>query len=138
MESALKLARQVFLLSISFYKRPYLLTSVFSMSLRLASHIEPNSLEDNCHSTETLCPRSHVHITLFDVPPTQTFWMTLISTMSPRLMLSVSKNTTKLKSSMWSVYDKNLKINSWSWDPRLLLDVRNRIRSDVQVIIEYL
>ena len=97
------------------------------MSLRLGSHSEPNLLEDTCHSMETLWLRSRVHIILSGVLPTQTFWMTIIFTMSPLLMLSASKNTTKLRSSMWSVYDKSLKISSWSWVLRPLLDVRIRI-----------
>ena len=108
----------------------------FSISLRLGSHNEPNSLDDTCHSMETLWPRSRVHITLFDVPPTQTFWMKTIFTMSHLLMLNASKNTTKLRSNMWSVYDKSLKISSWSWDLRLLLDVRNRIYQMFKSIIE--
>jgi len=94
------------------------------MFMRLGSHNEPNSLEDNCHSTETLWLRSHVHITLFDVPPTQIFWMISTFTMFPLLMLSASKNMTNLKSNMLSVYDKSSKISSSSWDLRLLLDVR--------------
>lgn len=116
----------MFVLSISF-TNIVLLTYYFSISLKLGSHNETNSLQDNYHSTETLCPRSLVHIILSDVPPTRTFWTTIIFTMSPLLMLSVSKNMTKLKSSMWNVYDKSLKISFWSWVLRLLLDVRNHL-----------
>ena len=132
MEGVLKLARQVFLLSISF-TNAVLLNVYLSISLRLDSRNETNSLEDTCHSTETLWPRSRVHITLFDVPPMQTFWMAIIFTMSPLLMLSASKIWTKLKSSMWSAYNKSLKISSWSWDLILLLDVRNRIYQMLKV-----
>ena len=129
MESVLKLARQVcFFLSFFFQECHFTFTNVyFSISLRLGSHNETNSLQDNCLSTETLCPRSRVHITLLDGPPTQTFWMTNIFTMFPLPTLSVSKNTTKLKTSMWSGYDKSLKISFWSWVLRLSLDVRIRI-----------
>ena len=65
-----------------------LLTYYFgiSSSLRLGSDNETNLLEDTLtyHSTETHCPLSRVHITLYDVPPsTQTFWMTIILDASP-------------------------------------------------------
>ena len=53
MESVLKLARQVFFYIYSF-TNTVLLTYYFSISMRPASHNETNSLEDNCHSTETL------------------------------------------------------------------------------------
>ena len=127
----------MFSLSISF-TNVILLAYYFSISLRLGSHNETNSLQDSYHSTETLCPRSPVHTILFDVPPTQTFWMRNIFTMSLLLMLSASKNTTRLKNSMWNVYDKNLKISFWSWVLRLLLDVRIQIYQTFKsIIIEY-
>ena len=116
----------MFPLPISF-TNVVLLAYYFSISLRLGSHNETNSLQDSYHSTETLCPRSPVHTILFDVLPTQTFWMRNIFTMSLLLMLSVSKNTTRLKNSMWNVYDKSLKISFWSWVLRLLLDVWIRV-----------
>ena len=51
MESVLKLARQVrfILFTNAVFAKVY-----FSISLRLGSHNETNSLEDTCHSTETL------------------------------------------------------------------------------------
>ena len=53
MESVLKLARQVFLFIYSF-TNAVLLNVYLSISLRLDSRNETNSLEDTCHSTETL------------------------------------------------------------------------------------
>jgi hypothetical protein len=88
---------------------------------------QPQRNEFIARLLETLCPLSRVHIDLFDVPPTQTFSMTIVFTASLRLMLSASKNTTKLNSGMWSIYGKSLKISFWSWVLRLLLDVRTRI-----------
>lgn len=92
--------------------------------MRLGSYSEPNSLQDNCHSTEILCLRFRVPIILVAVAPTKPFWITSIFTMSPPLMLNASKNTTKPKSNMWNAYDKSLKTSSSNWDLTLSLDVR--------------
>ena len=129
----LKLARPVcffylFYLQTSFYVTT-VLTYYFgiSSSLRLGSDNETNLLEDTFtyHSTETHCPLSRVHITLYDVPPsTQTFWMTIILNASPAY---ATTSSTKHFQKHDDIYEKSLKIGFWGWGLRLLLDVRIRI-----------